>query len=222
MLWRMSAEPTWQGTGIMLARVDNFSQRHCWVTLRAAAPDVDFPTSMRCERIPRCHDSCARNFSSHASHARPLAIGISLAEIAGTTNSRQRRPARAGPRDWPELAEIAQKSRHGPPARCRIKIEGRAERSETHFSLYRSESILGGAPREQKGQDHRLPRQFVGRPTGTGGREFQGARLLRQALAKPREWSENSQSFQCGKAANPGQWCLLIPAACVPKFCPKF
>src|SRR5260370_16569901 len=51
-------------------------------------------------------------------------------------------------------------------------------------------------------------RQFGG-PTGIGGRGFYGAHLLREAVAKPREQSENSQSFQCGKAANPGQWCLL-------------
>ena len=53
---------------------------------------------------------------------------------------------------------------------------------------------------------------------GIGGRGFYGAHLLREAVAKPREQSENSQSFQCGKAANPGQWCLLIPAFCVPPF----
>jgi hypothetical protein len=60
-------------------------------------------------------------------------------------------------------------------------------------------------------------RQFRG-PTGIGGRGFYGAHLLREAVAKPREPSENSQYFQCGKAANPGQWCLLIPAFCVPRF----
>jgi hypothetical protein len=58
-------------------------------------------------------------------------------------------------------------------------------------------------------------------PTGIGGREASGARLLRHAVAKPREPSENSQSFQCGKASYPRQWCLLIPTSCVPKFCPK-
>jgi hypothetical protein len=67
----------------MLARLDNLPQRHRSVKLHAAAPDVDFPTSMRGERIPGRHDPCSSNFPSHACHAKPPAIGISLAEIAG-------------------------------------------------------------------------------------------------------------------------------------------
>jgi len=177
----MSAEPHPDRIGIMFARLDNLPQRHRLVTLHAAAPDVDFRTSMRCERIPSRHDSCSRNFPSHA---KPSAIGISLAEIAGITRSWQR-PARAGPRDWHNACGNCGNPRHGPPARYRDRCEGRMERSEIHFS---------------------------------GGRGFYGAHLLKEAVAKPREQSENSQSFQCGKAANPGQWCLLIPAFCVPKF----
>src|SRR5712672_3239402 len=98
MLWRMSAEPHPDRIGIMLARLANFPQRHRSVTLHSAAPDVDFRTSMRWERIPGRPDPCSCNFPSHAYHARPPAIGISLAEIAGITRSWQR-PARAGPRD---------------------------------------------------------------------------------------------------------------------------
>jgi hypothetical protein len=82
MLWRMPAEPHLDWIGIMLARLDNLPQRHRSVTLPAAAPDVDFRTSMRCERIPGRHDPCSRNSPSHACHAKPPAIGISLAEIA--------------------------------------------------------------------------------------------------------------------------------------------
>jgi len=95
----MSAEPRLDRIGIMLARLDNLPQRHRSVTLHAAAPAVDFRTSMRCERIPGRHDPCSRNSPSHACHAKPPAVGISLAEIAGITRSWQR-PARAGPRDW--------------------------------------------------------------------------------------------------------------------------
>src|SRR5713226_6295101 len=108
MLWRMSAEPYPDRIGIMLARLDNLPQRHRSVTLHAAAPDADFRTPMRCERISGRHDSCSRNFRptpatpSHRRLAyrlrklrelqnpgsgRPapgLEIGISLAEIAET------------------------------------------------------------------------------------------------------------------------------------------
>jgi hypothetical protein len=83
----------------MLARLDNLPQRHRSVTPHAAASDLDFRTPMRCERIPGRYDPCSRNFPSHACHAKPPAIGISLAEIAGIINSWQR-PTRAGPRDW--------------------------------------------------------------------------------------------------------------------------
>jgi hypothetical protein len=38
----MSAESNLDRIGTMLARLDNLSQRHRSVTLRAAAPDVDF------------------------------------------------------------------------------------------------------------------------------------------------------------------------------------
>src|SRR5260370_28075233 len=107
MLWRTSAEPHLDRIGIMLARLDNLPQRHRSVTLHAAAPDDDFRTSMRCERIPGRHDPCSRNFSSQACHAKPPAIGISLAEIAGITRS-WRRPARAGPTIGITLAEIAE------------------------------------------------------------------------------------------------------------------
>jgi hypothetical protein len=122
--------------GIMLARLDNLPQRHRSVTLHAAALDVDFRASMRCERIPGRHDPCSRNSPSHARHAEAPATGISLAEIAGIIRSRQR-PARAGPRDWHNACGNCGNPRHGPPARYRDRIEGRAERSErseTHFS----------------------------------------------------------------------------------------
>src|SRR5882762_5606319 len=55
----MSAEPHLDRIGIMLARLDNLPQRHRSKTLHAAAPEVDFRTSMRCERIPDRHDPCS-------------------------------------------------------------------------------------------------------------------------------------------------------------------
>jgi hypothetical protein len=207
----MSAEPHLDGIGIMLARLDNLPQRHRSVTLHAAAPDVDFRTSMRCGRIPGRHDPCSRNSPSHACHAKPPAIGISLAKIAGIARSWQR-PARAGPRDWHNACGNCGNPRHGPPARYRDRREGRAERSETHFL-----GVPLGGKMARPPSSATARRQFGG-PMGIGGRGFYGAHLLREAAAKPREQSENSQSFQCGKAANPGQWCLLIPAFCVPKF----
>ena len=105
--------------GIMLARLDNLLQRHRSMTPHAAAPDVDFWNSLRAERISGRHDPCSRNSPCHAP-----AIGISLAEIAGTTGilaaavprwaarlayrlrklrelqGSWRRPSRAGLRDW--------------------------------------------------------------------------------------------------------------------------
>src|ERR1700730_4357955 len=97
MLWRMSAEPHLDRIGIMLARLDTLPQRHRSVTLHAAAPDVDFRTSMRWERIPGRHDPCSRNSPPHTCHTKPPVVGISLAEIAGIARSWRRRPARAGP-----------------------------------------------------------------------------------------------------------------------------
>jgi hypothetical protein len=135
MLWRMAAEPHLDRIAIMLARLDNFPQRHRSVTLHAAAPEVDFGISMRCERIPGRHDPCSRNTPTHACHAKPPAIGTSLAEIAGITRSWQR-PARAGARDWHNACGNCGNPRRGPPARYRDKIEGRAERSETHFAVH--------------------------------------------------------------------------------------
>ena len=70
----------------------------------------------------------------------------------------------------------------------------------------------------EKWHDRRTARRLFGGPMGIAGRGSYGAHLLRGAVAKSRELSENFQSFQCGKAANPGQWCLLIPAFCVPTF----
>ena len=123
MLWRMYAEPQLDRIGIMLARLDNLPPRHCSVTLHAAAPEVDFRTSLRAERISGRHDPCSRNSPCHARHGKPPAmacrlrklrelqdpgggrpalgceIGKSLAEIAGITGS-WRRPSRAGLRDW--------------------------------------------------------------------------------------------------------------------------
>src|SRR5258708_2846423 len=153
MLWRMSAEPHLDRIGIMLARLDNLPQRHRSVTLHAAAPDDDFRTSMRCERIPGRH------------HAKPPAIGISLAEIAGITRSWQR-PARAGSRDWHNACGNCGNPRHGPPARYRDRIEGRAERSErseTHFSgPIAVRKYSWGARWGEKWHDRPPARQLVG------------------------------------------------------------
>jgi hypothetical protein len=54
----------------MLARLDNLPQRYRSVTLHAAAPDVDFRTSMRWEGVPGRHDPCSLNAPSHACHAK--------------------------------------------------------------------------------------------------------------------------------------------------------
>jgi hypothetical protein len=125
----------------MLARLDDLPQRHRWVTRRAAAPDVDFRTSMRWGRMRSRDDPCSRNSPFPACHAKPLTIGLSLAEIAGITNSwqqqQQRRPASAEPRDWHNACGNCGNPRHGPPAGHRDRNWGgaeRAERSETHFS----------------------------------------------------------------------------------------
>src|SRR5713101_5886115 len=94
MLWRMAAEPHLDKIGIMIARLDNLPQRHRSVTLHAAAPDDDFRTSMRCERIPGRH------------HAKPPAIGISLAEIAETLGM-------ARPSDTATESRVGRKGRKG-------------------------------------------------------------------------------------------------------------
>jgi hypothetical protein len=74
---------------------------------------------------------------------------------------------------------------------------------------------LDGSPAADRWRE--LPEHRVVAGQGNYICGFYGAHLLREAVAKPREQSENSQSFQCGKAANPGQWCLLIPAFFVSK-----
>jgi hypothetical protein len=207
----------------MPARLDNLPQRHRSVTLHTAAPEVDFRTSMRCERIPGRHEPRSRNFSFHACHAKPrplayrlrklrelqdpgsgrpalgLEIGITLAETAET-------PAMARP---PDTATDSRAGRKGRKGRKPIFSVPLAVRKYSWGPL--------GGKMARPSSSSTARRQFRG-STGIGGRGFYGAHLLREAVAKPREQSENSQSFQCGKAANPGQWCLLIPAFCVPKF----
>jgi hypothetical protein len=210
----------------MLARLDNLPQRHRSVTLHAAGPDVDFRTPIRCERIPGRHDACSRNFPSRACHAKPLAIGISLAEIAGI----KKILAAAGPRRASRLAyrlRKLRKLRKPPPWPARpMPRQARGQGGKggkvgnPFFGPYSGAKVFLGAPLEGKmarpSSSSTTRRQFRG-STGIGGRGFYGGHLLKAAVAKPREQSENSQSFQCGKAANPGQWCLLIPAFCVPK-----
>src|SRR5260370_31056118 len=179
MLWRMSAEPYLDRIGIMLARLDNLRQRHRWVTLHAAAPDVDFRTSIGCERRPGPHDPCSRNFPSHACHGKPPAISISLAEIAGITRSWQR-PARAGPRDWHNACGNCGNPRHGTPARYRDRFESRAERaerSETHSGPLALRKYSSGCHWEEKWHDRRPARQLAG--SLAGQLEFEGGVLLR-------------------------------------------
>jgi hypothetical protein len=95
--------------GIMLARLDNLPQRHRSVTLHAAALDVDFRIPVRCERIPGCYDPCSRNSPSYACHAKPPAIGISLAETAETPTASPmgvwRRPS-LSEAEGPALSEV--------------------------------------------------------------------------------------------------------------------
>jgi hypothetical protein len=172
MLWRMFAEPHLDRIGIMLARLDNLPQRHRSVKLHAAAPDVDFRTSMRCERIPGRHDPGMRNFPSHACHAKPPAIGISLAEIAGITRSWQR-PARAGPRDWLNVCGNRRKLPaetllekpsavllSHPRGAVQIKLGAeRAERSETPLHPYISTGR--GPPLGVGGNWRKLPAETL-------------------------------------------------------------
>ena len=153
----------------MLARLDDLPQRHRSVPLHAAAPDVDSRASMRWERIPGRHDPCSRNSPSHACHAKPPAIGISLAEIAGIARSGQQ-PARAGPRDWHNACGNCGNPRHGRPAGHRDRNWGgaeRAERSETHFSgPIAVRKYSWGSHWKEKWHDRRPARPLVGSLAG--------------------------------------------------------
>src|SRR6266851_8815221 len=216
MLWRMSDEPHLDRIGIMRARLDNLPQRHRSVTLHAAAPDVDFRTPIRCERIPGRHDPCSRNFPSRACHAKPPAIGISLAEIAGIKKSWQR-PARAGPRDWHNACGNCGNPRHGPPARYRDRREGRAERaerSETQFSDPTAvRKYSWGRHWKEKWHDRRPARQFVG--------SFAGQRRLADVgsmvpIYSGRPWRSLASNqkipnlFNAGKPQTPGNGAYLF------------
>ena len=99
---------------------------------------------MRCERIPVRPGPCLRNSLSQAGHANPPGIGISLAQIAGITKSRQR-AADAPPRDWHIACGNCGNPRHGLPARYRERNEGGAERAETHFSPISIRKLFLGA-----------------------------------------------------------------------------
>jgi hypothetical protein len=117
MLWRMSAERHFDRIGIMLARLDNLPQRHRSVALHAAAPGVDFRTSMRRERIrgptPR-HRPLADRLRKlrelqEPGGSRPAPgreIGITLAEIAGI-------PAMTRPRETATNSRAGRKGRKG-------------------------------------------------------------------------------------------------------------
>ena len=199
----------------MLARLDNLPQRHRSL-IHAAAPDVDFRTSMRCERIPGRHDPCPRNFPSHACHAKPPAIGISLAEIAGITRSWQR-PARAGPRDWHNACGNCGNPRHGPPARYRDRIEGRAERaerSETHFSgPIAVRKYSWGSHWKEKWHDRRPARQLVG--SFAGQRELADVGSMVPTYSG-RPWRSPASNqkipnrFNAGKPQTPGNGAYLF------------
>jgi hypothetical protein len=190
----------------MLARLDTLPQRHRSVTLRAAAPEVDFRTSMRCERIPGRNDPCRRNSPSHACHAKPPAIGLSLAEIAGTTRSGQR-PARAGPRDWHNACGNCGNPRHGPPARYRDRFEGRAERSETYFSDSR------GPHWEEKWHDRRPTRRSsaVWRANGNWRTWVPWCPLTRGGLGEgPASNQKILNLFNAGKPQTPANGAYLF------------
>jgi hypothetical protein len=200
----------------MLARLDNLPQRHRSKTLHAAAPDVDFRTSMRCERIPGRHDPCSRNSPSHACHAKPLPIGISLAEIAGITRSGQR-PARAGARDWHNACGNCGNPRHGPPARYRDGFEGRAERaerSETHFSgPIAVRKYSWGRHWEEKWHDRRPARQLVGSLAGQWELADVGSMVPTYSGRPWRRPASNQKIpnlFNAGKPQTPGNGAYLF------------
>ena len=199
----------------MLARLDNLPQRHRWVTLHAAAPDVDFRTSMRCERIPGRHDPCSRNFPSHACHGKPPAISISLAEIAGITRSWQR-PARAGPRDWHIACGNCGNPRHGPPARYRDRFEGRAERaerSETHSGPIAVRKYSSGCHWEEKWHDRRPARQLVGSLAGQRELADVGSMVRTYSVRPWRSPASNQKipnRFNAGKPQTPGNGAYLF------------
>jgi hypothetical protein len=141
----------------MLARVDKLPQRHCWVTLRAAAPDVDFRTSVRCERIPGLHVPCLRNSPSRVCRAKPRGHWHIACGNCGNYKSLA---AAAGLHRAARLAYRVRKLRKAPPWPARPgphQNRGQAERlerSETHFSPISVRTYSWGRQREQKGQDH--------------------------------------------------------------------
>jgi hypothetical protein len=74
---------------------------------------------------------------------------------------------------------------------------------------------LDGSPAADRRRELPTHRLVAGQGNYICG--FYGAHLPRKAVATPRQPSEKSQWFQCGKAANPAQWCLLIPALFILK-----
>jgi hypothetical protein len=218
MLWRMAAEPRLDRIGIMLARRDDLPQRHRSVTLHVATPDVDFRTSMRWGSMCSRDDPGSRNSPFPACHAKPLTIGISLAEIAGIANSWQQQQASAEPRDWPKRLRKLRKPPPWPARWASRQKLGWCGKGGNPFFSYIDTKVFLWDHWVEKWHDRRTAHRLFGGPMGIAGHASYGAHLLRGAVAKPCEPSENSQSFQCGKAANPGLWCLLIPAFCVPKF----
>jgi len=198
----------------MLARLDNLPQRHRSL-IHAAAPDVDFRTSMRCERIPGRHDPCPRNFPSHACHAKPPAIGISLAEIAETARSWQR-PARAGPTIGIMLAKIAETPAivcpPGIATETRVGAE-RAERSETHFSPIAVRKYSWGRHWEKKWHDRRPARQLVGSLAGQRELEDVGSMMPTYSGRPWRSPASNQKIpnlFNAGKPQTPGNGAYLF------------
>jgi hypothetical protein len=134
MLWRMSAEPHLDRIGIMLVRLDNLPQRHRSKTLHAAAPEVDFRTSVRCggaKEFPVATiraGAISRPTPAPPSHRRLAYRLRQLREFQDPDSGR----AAPGLEIGLTLAETAETPAMGRPARYRDRIEGRAERSETH------------------------------------------------------------------------------------------
>jgi hypothetical protein len=206
----------------MLACLGNLPQRHRSVTPHAAAPDVDFRTSIRYESIPGRHDPCLRNFPSHACHAKPPAIGISLAEIAGIPRCWQRpargvHPTALGLAIGITLAETAETPAMTPPARYRDRNEGRAERaerSETHFSgPIAVRKYSWGCHWEEKWHDRRPARQLVGSLAGQWELAGVGSMVPPYSGRPWRRPASNQKIpnlFNAGKPQTPGNGAYLF------------
>jgi hypothetical protein len=195
----------------MLARLDNLPQRHRSVTLHAAAPDVDFRTSMRCKRIPGRHDPCSRNFPSQACHAKPRPLAYRLRKLRELQDPGSGRSA-LGLAIGITLAETAETPAMARPMPRQARGQG-GKVGNPFFGPYCDTKVFLGWPMGRKmarpSSSSTARRQFGG-PMGIGGRGSMAPAYSGRPWRSPASNRKIPYRFNAGKPQTPANGAYLF------------